>query len=134
MGRGSLATGGTAASIPETGVAERGAKVIAFDVLFTEAKPDPREDRALAEAIRVGDADAALEVLAAGGDHVVALLEGVEHGGVLLPRLRLRPQDQEVEHRADQADLQEEDGHAAARTGSRGHQGQSVHYDSPFMW
>jgi adenylate cyclase len=29
-----------------------GAKVIAFDVLFTEPKPDPREDQALAEAIR----------------------------------------------------------------------------------
>ena len=28
-----------------------GAKVIAFDVLFTEPKPDPREDQALAEAI-----------------------------------------------------------------------------------
>src|SRR4051794_3248879 len=29
-----------------------GAKVIAFDVLFTEPKPDPREDQALADAIR----------------------------------------------------------------------------------
>jgi adenylate cyclase len=29
-----------------------GAKVIAFDVLFTEPKPDPREDQTLADAIR----------------------------------------------------------------------------------
>lgn len=31
---------------------QAGAKVIAFDVLFTEPKPDPREDQALAQAIR----------------------------------------------------------------------------------
>ncbi len=29
------------------------AKLIAFDVLFTEPKPDPREDKALADAIRI---------------------------------------------------------------------------------
>src|SRR5215470_173622 len=38
-----------------------GAKVIAFDVLFTEPKPDPREDQALAKAIR----DAGNVILAA---------------------------------------------------------------------
>lgn len=38
-----------------------GAKAIAFDVLFTEPKPDPREDAALAEAIR----DAGNVILAA---------------------------------------------------------------------
>ena len=31
---------------------QAGAKVIALDILFTEPKPDPREDRALAEAIK----------------------------------------------------------------------------------
>ena len=31
---------------------QAGAKVIALDILFTEPKPDPREDRALADAIR----------------------------------------------------------------------------------
>ena len=33
-------------------LAKAGAKVIALDILFTEPKPDPREDRALADAIR----------------------------------------------------------------------------------
>lgn len=33
-------------------LAKAGAKVIALDILFAEPKPDPREDRALAEAIR----------------------------------------------------------------------------------
>ena len=40
---------------------QAGAKVIAVDILFTEPKPDPREDRALADAIR----DAGNVILAA---------------------------------------------------------------------
>jgi adenylate cyclase len=40
---------------------QAGAKVIALDILFTQPKPDPREDRALAEAIR----DAGNVILAA---------------------------------------------------------------------
>lgn len=42
-------------------LSKAGAKLIAFDVLFTEPKPDAREDRALAEAIK----DAGNVVLAA---------------------------------------------------------------------
>ena len=42
-------------------LADSQAKVIAFDILFTEPKADPREDRALAEAIR----DAGNVILAA---------------------------------------------------------------------